>query len=135
MFSDINLFAVLLAAVSYMGIGAAWYSPILFGNLWMQERGIKPGEISPEAAKKAMISMIVVALVMATGLALILKKLNVTTVDGALESGLLLWVALTAPPLATSVLYENQSIKVYVISIAYHLVATLTMAIILAAWV
>ncbi len=135
MFSDINLFAVLLAAVAYMGIGAAWYSPILFGNLWMQERGIKPGEISAEAAKKAMLSMIVVALVMATGLALILNKLNITTVDGALESGLLLWAALTAPPLATAVLYENQSIKVYVISVAYHLVATLTMAIILAAWV
>lgn len=135
MFSDINLFAVILAAVSYMGIGAAWYSPILFGNLWMQERGVKPGKISPKEAKTEIISMVVVALVMATGLALILNKLNITTVDGALESGLLLWAALTAPPLATAMLSENQSIKVYVISVAYHLVATLTMAIILTAWV
>ena len=32
----INYWAVLVAAVAYMILGAIWYSPILFGSAWMR---------------------------------------------------------------------------------------------------
>ena len=32
---DLNYWAVLVSAVASMTIGALWYSPILFGKIWM----------------------------------------------------------------------------------------------------
>ena len=36
---DINLWAVLLAAVSSMIVGSIWYMPAVFGNTWMKLTG------------------------------------------------------------------------------------------------
>jgi hypothetical protein len=42
--SDINILAVLVAAVSSFLLGGLWYSPVMFHNLWNREagRGDKP---------------------------------------------------------------------------------------------
>ena len=50
---EINLIAVLLAAVAMMAVGFFWYSPKGFGKQWMQLSGITPDKIS-EAKKKGM---------------------------------------------------------------------------------
>ncbi len=47
---EISYPAVLVAAIVYMAIGMAWYSPVLFGNLWLKESGRTAADI--EAAKK-----------------------------------------------------------------------------------
>lgn len=36
---DINVFAVLVAAVSSFALGGFWYSPMLFGRIWNRENG------------------------------------------------------------------------------------------------
>ena len=33
--AKINVWAVILAGISYLIIGALWYSPLLFGKLWI----------------------------------------------------------------------------------------------------
>ena len=47
--SQINFFAVMVAAVSSFVLGGRWYSPILFGKVWQREAGDgrKPGEGHP----------------------------------------------------------------------------------------
>jgi len=42
---DLNYWAVLVSAVASMVIGALWYSPILFGNIWMNLMKIDPKNI------------------------------------------------------------------------------------------
>jgi hypothetical protein len=39
---SINLWVVLLAAVSAFALGGLWYSPLLFLNVWARENGIDP---------------------------------------------------------------------------------------------
>jgi len=39
---EINYLAVLLAALSTMAVGAFWYTPAVFGNLWMKLAHVKP---------------------------------------------------------------------------------------------
>lgn len=46
-----NLFLIILAAVSQFVLGALWYSPLLFGKLWMSIVG---AEGCSEEEKKAM---------------------------------------------------------------------------------
>jgi len=47
-FQNLNWLAVIVAAVSAFGLGAIWYSPILFVKRWMKETGI-----TEESAKEA----------------------------------------------------------------------------------
>jgi hypothetical protein len=39
-FQDLNWLAIIVAAVSAFGLGAIWYSPLMFVRLWMKEAGI-----------------------------------------------------------------------------------------------
>jgi len=41
---NLNLLAVLVAAVSTMVVGFLWYSPILFAKPWMREMGYDPDD-------------------------------------------------------------------------------------------
>ncbi len=38
---EVNFIAVIAAAIAYMALGFAWYSPALFGKQWMALRGLK----------------------------------------------------------------------------------------------
>ena len=41
---NLNLLAVLVAAISTMVVGFVWYSPILFAKPWMREMGYDPND-------------------------------------------------------------------------------------------
>jgi hypothetical protein len=41
---NLNLLAVLVAAISTMVVGFLWYSPILFAKPWMREMGYDPDD-------------------------------------------------------------------------------------------
>lgn len=47
-FQNLNWLAIAVAAVSAFGLGAIWYSPLLFVKRWMKESGI-----TEESAKEA----------------------------------------------------------------------------------
>ena len=43
-FRNLNLLAVLVAAMSTMVVGFLWYSPLLFAKPWMKEMGYDPND-------------------------------------------------------------------------------------------
>ena len=45
---QIDLFAVLIAAILYMFIGVIWYSKYLFGPLWIKLSGVRDADISKD---------------------------------------------------------------------------------------
>ena len=49
--SDVNFLAIAVAAVISTGLGALWYSPLLFGPAWMKALGKTETKVS--VAKKA----------------------------------------------------------------------------------
>ena len=42
----VNYVAILAAAAAAFGVGAVWYSPLLFGETWMTLRGMDPTAIT-----------------------------------------------------------------------------------------
>src|SRR2546422_5509273 len=44
--SNVNILAVLVAALLTFVLGAFWYSPILFARQWMQAQGYTPEKIA-----------------------------------------------------------------------------------------
>ena len=43
--ADLNLWAVLVAAVSGFVLGGLWYSPVLFGRAWQREAGLSDEQL------------------------------------------------------------------------------------------
>ena len=50
---EVNLLAVLVSGVAAMVIGALWYSPLLFGKLWMNGMGFTEAKMK-EMKEKGM---------------------------------------------------------------------------------
>ena len=44
--ANVNIVAVLIAALLTFVLGAFWYSPILFARQWMQAQGYTPEKIA-----------------------------------------------------------------------------------------
>src|SRR5256886_10274571 len=48
--ANVNILAVLVAALATFVLGAVWYSPVLFAKQWMQAHGYTPEQL--EAMKR-----------------------------------------------------------------------------------
>src|SRR3989344_841593 len=107
-----NLLAVLVVAIISMVIGALWYSPLLFGNLWMKLMKITKADIE-KAKKKSMTGNYIASFI----------------------AILLLSLGFIATTFLNSVLWENKSVKLYLINILHYLVVFLVAAIIFSLWV
>ena len=68
-FHGLNLWAVLVAAISAFVLGGLWYAPFLFGGAWKRANGFGADEPPPADAKVFVISF-VLSLVMALNLAM-----------------------------------------------------------------
>ncbi len=137
-FTGINLWAVLVAAVVSMAIGAMWYSPSLFGKLWMELMGLNESKLhemkQKGMAKKYFISL-VSQLVAAYGFAVLMNTLSFfpTWADGVIF-GFTLWLSLIATTSLSMVLWEGKPFKLYFLKTVHLLVVFLAMGTLLAVW-
>ena len=136
MVTGINLFAVLAAAVVGWLIGGLWYSPVLFGNIWIKEMKKSPKELETmkKESGKAMGLVFLVVLLECAVLAKIFGLAGVVTLSAALKWSALLWLGFVATTLASGVLFAGKSVKMYVIDAGHYLVIFLAAGAILAVW-
>jgi len=136
--TNINYLAVLVAAIAAIVIGSLWYSPILFGNIWMKLSGITKEKMEKDKKKGGMTKLyvvqIVASLVMACVLANLIALLGLTGVVGGIQIAFLVWVGFVLPLLIGNVLWEGKSWALYLLNITYNLVNLIVMGIILAVW-
>ncbi len=130
----INYLAVLLSAISAMVIGGLWYSPLVFGNVWMKLANITEKQIK-EAKKKGMtksyILMFFSTVVMSYVLAHFVKYMQITTVGNALKLAVWIWLGFITTILISSVLWEGKPVKLYFLNISHYLITLIVMTIIL----
>jgi len=58
MVPEINVWAVVVAAVSTMVVGSIWYMPKVFGNYWMKTANVSPGG-GKDAVRPIILTLIV----------------------------------------------------------------------------
>ncbi len=134
---DINLWAVLVAALANMVLGFYWYSPAGFGKAWMKESGMTEAKINASKKKGMNASYflaLVSAFVMAYVLAHIIDFAQATTLVEGLQAGFWCWLGFVATVGTGMVLWDGKSWKLYGIIMGYYLVALLVMGAILATW-
>lgn len=134
---DINLLAVFVAAIVSMVLGALWYSPPVFGRMWMELSGIKE-ETMQEMRRKGLGKSYAVSfagtLVMSYVLAHFVVYTQSTAITQGAQTGIWLWLGFIVPVLLGTVLWEGKPVKLYALNIAYQLVSLAIMGGILAAW-
>ncbi|MFZ5516669.1 MAG: DUF1761 domain-containing protein [Candidatus Zhuqueibacterota bacterium] len=133
-FSNLNLWAILVCIVSNMVIGGLWYSPILFGNIWLKSINKKASDISREDANKTMMISLIPAILTVFFLAVTISFVNAVTVVDALVIGTLVSLGFIGMNLINLVLFENRSMKLTLISIGYSFVSLNIAAVILTLW-
>lgn len=134
---DINYWSVLAAAVAPMILGALWYSPILFGTIWMKAAGLSP-DMAKNMTVRSMLTLYGGQLVLALLMAYVLAHFIVLGVAfdfiGGAMIGFWLWLGFVVPVMGGPLLWEQKSWKYFAISAGFQLVSLALMGGILAAW-
>ena len=136
--ADVNLLAVLVAAIAATGVGMFWYSPAGFGKAWMRLSGLsqeKMNQMKNKGMGKTYTINFIATLVMAYVLANFVGVWGAVGVAGAFSIAFWVWLGFIATVMLGSVLWEGKPTKLYVINISFYLVSLFLMALILVYWV
>lgn len=127
---ELNFLAVLVGGILYMVFGALYYSPVLFGNVWVKanklsDQHMKNGLIYVGAAFVAFVSSFLIAvLVQATGADDLVSGMVLGGVIGLLVT-LVYW---------KNTLFGLMNKKVFAIAVGDHLISFMMLSILHALW-
>ncbi len=129
--STLNWLAIIVAALANFMVGGLWYSPLLFGKLWMKENNftaLRKGNMPKIFGLTFLFSF-----VMAFNLAMFLNDGNTTVSWGAI-AGFLAgfgWVAMSIFVIGQ---FERKSTKYMLIHAGYVTISFVLMGLILGVW-
>ena len=130
---DINYWAVIVAALVNMVVGALWYTRSLFGNQWAKLIGIKHEDMRKTGNSGIAVS-IVTSLVTAFILAHFVSYAGDSNFGDGLVTGFWLWLGFVATMMASAYVFEGRSWKLWQINAGYWLVVLLINGGLLASW-
>ena len=120
--------AAIVSGVLAYGLGALWYSPLLFGNSWMAAMGKSPDDMimSPKLYAICFVTWLLAgfmftALVVMTGYTNLASLICIAIVG---------FLGFTVVPIIMANIFEGTRSRVSMISGSYHLSAYLLMALV-----
>jgi hypothetical protein len=131
--STLNWLAIIVAALANFLVGGLWYSPLLFGKLWMKENNFTEEELRKGNMPKNFGLTFVFSFVMAFNLAMYLNDAGTTASWGAI-AGFLAgfgWVAMAIFVIGQ---FERKSTKYMLIHAGYVTISFILMGLIIGAW-
>lgn len=135
--ANVNILAVLVAALLTVVLGAFWYSPLLFAKQWMQAQGYTPEKVEAMKQRGGTRAYLVSALcyfVMAYVVALLASYTNSTSVVQGLWLGFLAWLGFAATIGLTGNMFSEKPIAAWVIDAGYQLAHLLIMGVVVSVW-
>lgn len=130
---NVNIFAVIVAAIAAFVVGMIWYSPAVMGKKYMKVVGKTEKEMKKEmeGSKGSMIQGFIMSLIMAYVLAYTFGLVGVNTILDAVQGAFWLWLGFVAIVLYGAVIWEKKSMDWFIISAGNYLVSILVMGIVL----
>jgi hypothetical protein len=134
---DVNFLAVLVAAIASMAIGSIWYSPLLFGNIWMNLADVSMPSNKKKQQKMMLHSFgfgLLTSLVAAYVLARFVNMAGAVDASSGAELAFWVWLGFIATTQIGPVIWERRSPKLFMIGASNMLVTSLVMGVIIAVW-
>ena len=137
LFDYLNWVAILVAALAYFGLGALWYSPVLFVKKWIAYSNL---DVNNPDAKKGMGMMfggsLLLQFIQCLAIAIIAERIGIRG-DGwmsGLKLGALTGCCLCAAPVCVNYLYEKKPLGLLLINGGYAVVGNIIAGIIICSW-
>lgn len=137
---DLNWFAVFVAAVAAFVFGWLWYSPLLFGKVWMKEvwNNKQMSVTAIDITRTLIIALtlqVLAAFVMAHLLGIQWENMSssANSYRLAVETSLWMWAAFMLPLNLSGYLWEGRKLKLALIGAGQSLSALILTAVILTA--
>jgi hypothetical protein len=128
----LNYWAILTTAAASMVIGSIWYAMPVFGKAWMRLAGLKPEQLKDGG--KAMLVMVVGALLQAYVFAHVIDAFQGDTLVEGLTGGFFMWLGFVAIVTLNEVTFNKRPFKLWLIIAGYQLVNLLVGGVILSLW-
>ena len=129
----INHLAVWILIVAQTGLGALWYSPIVFGGEWMGFLNFSEADIDQVSFVPFLIA-IGGTVLFTYFLAWLLLHLDVVYLSEAVKVGFLLWLCAVLTEHATHYAFQGVHFGVLLIDMGKTLIGVLISAIVLVSW-
>lgn len=130
----LNYWAILVSALSVMVIGSLWYSPLLFGKVWMKGMNFKESDLKKGNMGFSMGGSFITALLMCYILAHYVNFFEAQTVEDAVQVAFWPWLGFKLPVIANTLFWEQKPWSVFWVNATYHLVVLVVPSVILALW-
>ena len=134
-FSQISILAIVLAVIANMIIGALWYSPVLFANVWMKSLGKTREELHSSNANIGYGLTTLAGIVSAIVLSLFITMLDPVTIGGGALIGFLAGAGIASARELSPTFFEGRKYTLFLISAGYHVVSLTIMGMIIACFV
>lgn len=131
--STLNWLAVIVAALSNFLIGGLWYSPVLFGKIWMKENNFSEDDLKKGNMPKIFGLTFLFSIIMAFNLAMFLNDADTTANWGAI-AGFLAGFGWVAMSIFTIGQFERKSAKYMLIHGGYVTISFVVMGLIIGLW-
>lgn len=133
---DLNWLAVIVAAIAYFILGAAWYAPAIFGNVWARSGGFEiPQDQRPNPV--IYLTPLLGSILSAVALGMIAEATGTDTFGEGVVLGLIVALGFALPISLVTAQFESTKPNRMVwgaVNGGYHIVGTLIAAIVIAAW-
>ena len=130
--ATLNIWAILVAALSAFAVGGLWYSPVLFERIWKKANRFGASE-PPAASPKIFGIAFLLSLVMAFNLAMFLNDPKTNLAWGA-TAGFLAGFGWVLMGIAVVALFERRPWSYVMVNGGYLTVALVLMGAILGGW-
>lgn len=130
----VNLLAVVVSTVVLFGIGALWYSPVLFANAWMKACGFTEKDLEGANMAKIFGTAFVFMFIMTYCLAMYYANSGFSVAEGALY-GFYTGFGWMATAIGVTAMFERRSWNYILIHGGYYIVGMTLVGAILRAWV
>ncbi len=134
MVPEINYWAVLLATLSTMVVGAVWYAPKVFGDAWMRLARVERGGSAVAPLVVTLVVSFLSAWVLAGAAYIAWQFYGGSFLWASVATAVFLWVGFTAARLVTHDAFERRPAALTAMNLAHELVTFLVMALIIGAW-
>src|SRR5688572_13641158 len=131
---DINLVAVLVAAVAFFAVGAVWYSKALFAKQWQAAAKLKDSDLKGESAAPAYIGSFLSYLVSIYALAYVFSLLGVNNAVEGMVVASIVSISVHTPLTLANALYHQTRRLLWAINTGYVIAGFLAVGAILGAW-
>ena len=132
--SMVNYVSILVASVLSFVVGMLWYSPALFGKLWMKLSGVDMKKAKHKSISISMFLGFLSTLVLVYVFQYIMELLKYSGANSGVVLGFWLWLGFLATSLLGGVLWEGKPWNLYFLNSVYWLVNLIVIGASLGRW-